>query len=404
VKKVISKPAARLTLLILLILVVWGMFALSIHTILQNNTLGADFATFWIGSRAALLEGKTPYSQAVTDISQETIYHRPAKADEDQLAFAYPLPSVFLLLPVVWMPLDWAQAFWMSLNILSLLSFLFYIFPKTGSFIRFGLFLFYPVFFGIVLGNFAILVSAFILVFLQEIFLKPTPSARKQIWAGILLSFCIIKPQFAWGYLLLAVLISFRFHLKPFLSSFILSSLVLTGASLILQPSWPFEWVKRVTEYATYVKGQPILLTYLHYFAPPDWVYPLGAIILACVIGLSVWAAVQWWHNKYDPLLLVALAGGVTYLVHPHGISYEQITFLLPVLLWAANSKKDHQSVLIIWGAAILLSWILFFVTALKWNAVAVNDYPYLFYLAWLGWIFWQMQAHPPLQPTKPLI
>ena len=402
-KKAFTNPPAKITCLILLFLIIWGIFAVSIHTILQDNTLGADFATFWIGSRAILLEGHTPYSAAVTEISQQTIYHRPARPDEDQLAFAYPLPSVFFLLPVAWMPLDWAQAFWMSLNILCLLSILFYLFPKASAVVRYGLFLFYPVFFGIVLGNFAILVSAFILFFLQEIFLKSNISNQKQAWAGILLSLCIIKPQFAWAYLLLALLVGLRFRLKAFLAGFILSSVTLVAASLILLPTWPVEWVRRVTEYAAYVKGQPILLTYLQYIFPPDWVYPLAGIILAGVAAAGVWAVARWWQNKFSPLLLAALAGGITYLVHPHGISYEQITFILPILLWAAGSKKRRGTQWAVWITAILLSWVLFFITAFKWVPPAVNEFPFIFYLAWLIWVFWQIQAEgrgPDPQPA----
>ena len=390
-----SKPVIRIVLALLLALLVWGIFAVSIHTILQENTLGADFATFWIGSQTALLQGKTPYSQEVTLQSQKTIYHRPAKPDEDQLAFAYPFPGVFLIIPVVWMSLDWAQAFWMSLNILVLLSILFFIFPKSPGIIRFGLMLFYPVFFGIILGNFAILVGAFILVFLQEIFFKSNPAKQKQIWIGMLISLCIIKPQFTWLYLLLAVIVALKSRLWAFLGSFFVSSLLLVITSLLILPSWPMEWFNRVSEYTAYVKGQPILLTYLQAFLPEAFVYPLAGLILFVLCLLSLWLGLKWWRNQFSPLLITAMAGGLTYLVHPHGISYEQITFLLPLLLWAVHAYKyQKRSTLIIWLISILLSWILFFLSFFKVILPAVNEYPFIFYLVWLLWLFWEKWAN----------
>jgi hypothetical protein len=381
---------SKIILGILVFCLIWAAFAFAIHTALQNNTLGADFATFWIGSRTVLLEGKTPYSPEVTALSQQIIYQRPALPEEDQLAFAYPLPSVYLLFPVVWMSLDWAQAFWMGLNILALLTALFFLFPGTPGPLRFSFFLFYPIFFGLVLGNFAILVSVFILIFLQLIFnAKNRPAPPYQILSAILLAICIIKPQFAWAYLLLAVLISIRSHLWPFLTAFCATALVLILSSLFIVPTWPFQWLKRVTEYTRYVKGQPTLAIYLRHLFPESWITPLAAIVILIVGGISLWLIFKWWKNQLSALLLLTWGGFVTYLVHPHGISYEQITFILPFLLWAASYRKVNKMVVLTWIAAIVLSWALFFITFFKLIPVAVNEFPFLFYIVWMIWLFY---------------
>ncbi|MCE1253421.1 MAG: glycosyltransferase 87 family protein [Anaerolineae bacterium] len=368
---------------------VWTLFAFAIHAALTNNTLGADFATFWVGSRAALLEGQSPYSAEVTALSQQIIYQRPASPAEDQLAFAYPLPAVFLLLPVVWMSLDWAQAFWLALNILLLLSALFFLFPKTPGYIRFSYFLFYPVFFGLVLGNFAILISILILVFLQSLFLNPSKATLKaQIIAGVCLSFCIIKPQFAWAYLGLAVLLVLRNRLWPFFSTLVCTSAVLLGAAFLLVPDWPLQWVTRVNEYAAYVKGQPALSILLTHVLPQSLIPGAALLISLAVISISIFLIVCWWKGRLNALLLIAWAGFITYLIHPHGISYEQITFILPFLLWVFNKPAFKKTPAYLWFAAILLSWILFFLTFFKISLIAVNEFPFLFYITWMMVIF----------------
>jgi hypothetical protein len=79
------------------------LLAVAIHMITANNTLGSDFATFWIGSKSAVYEGLSPYSQEVIRFSQLFIYHRLAYPTEDQVAFAYPLQAVFIIAPFSWM-------------------------------------------------------------------------------------------------------------------------------------------------------------------------------------------------------------------------------------------------------------------------------------------------------------
>ncbi len=381
----------KLLLRLLVFALMWALFAFAIHTALLDNTLGADFATFWIGSRAALLEGETPYSAEVTTISQQFIYHRPALPEEDQLAFAYPLPAVFLLLPVAWMNLDWAQAFWLALNILALLSTLFILFPKTAGYLRFTYFLFYPVVFGLILGNFAILISVFILIFLQGLLLnKNRPAIWMQVIAGICLAFCIIKPQFAWAYLLLAGLMGLRQKLCPFLTALASSAIILFVGSLILVHDWPLQWFKRVSEYATYVKGQPALTILLGHVSPQNLLSPLAMGITLLVVVLSFWMLYRWWQGHLAGLSLVVWVGFVTYLFHPHGISYEQITFILPFTLWVLNTQGNKISGKLLWFFAIALSWLLFFLTFWQISPIAVNEFPFLFYIVWMLYFFFK--------------
>ena len=125
----------------LLYLISIFLLAVAIHFITANNTLGSDFATFWIGSKSAVYEGKSPYSQEVIRFSQLFIYHRLAFPTEDQVAFSYPLQAVLVIAPFSWMDIAWAQAFWMSFTIITLLTAL-YIFVSLGKRV-YSLFIFF---------------------------------------------------------------------------------------------------------------------------------------------------------------------------------------------------------------------------------------------------------------------
>lgn len=61
---------------------------------------GNDFYSRWRGTRALLLEGKDPYSEEVTLEIQKGMFGRPARGDEDRVAFAYPLYVSLFILPL----------------------------------------------------------------------------------------------------------------------------------------------------------------------------------------------------------------------------------------------------------------------------------------------------------------
>lgn len=369
----------------LLYLISIFLLAVAIHFITANNTLGSDFATFWIGSKSAVYEGKSPYSQEVIRFSQLFIYHRLAFPTEDQVAFSYPLQAVLVIAPFSWMDIAWAQAFWMSFTIITLLTALYIFVPWAKGYIRYSFFLFYPVIFGIILGNFSILFTSCIILFLYLIYLKKSPNQSTQVICALLLSIIIIKPQFAWGFFLLGFLVSLRNRYWTFLGTLIISTTSQFILTILWRPTWPAEWIEIVKFYVIYNHVQPTLFIHLERYLSTSMVFPIAAIIFLFGLLILAWIILAWWNKRISPALLPAWIGFLTYLIHPHGLSYEQLTFFIPFLLWAVLQPASLR-LTIAWFASILLSWVFYFLTFFKVIPVAVNEYPFLFYILWLAW------------------
>ena len=361
------------------------ILAIAVHLITTANTLGIDFATFWLAAKSALFQGKSPYSQEVTNEAQLFIYHRLANPGEDQVAFAYPFQAVFLIAPFAWMDFTWAQAFWMSLMIVALLAALLLFNSQCSPLFKLSFFFFYPVIFGVVLGNFAIFFTAVILFFFSQIYLSRSPSPVTQIICAALLSFSAVKPQFSWAYLLLAGLIAIKFHYRLFLIVLLSFSTLQYIVAFFWRPSWFVEWLQALKAYSTYNKSDPTLLLYLQKFLPPNWVFPLAGILLTIFLFFLIYLVILWWKNKSPITLLPAWLGFLTYLIHPHGISYEQLTFLIPFFLWIVAGPSS-KTIKFIWFSSIFLSWGLYLLSSNNLIPDAANQYPFLFYSLWLAW------------------
>ena len=121
--------------LIGLVLLIAAVLVVSVHAILVNLPVGADFYTFWLASRATFIDGINPYSSTVTLQSQLGIYGREAFAWEDQVAFAYPR-----LQPLHPSPspthYPWAESVWL-MSISFLVSTIYLAFPKSPKWLPF---------------------------------------------------------------------------------------------------------------------------------------------------------------------------------------------------------------------------------------------------------------------------
>lgn len=351
-----------------------------IHTITRNNALGADFYTFWVAGRAAL-QGQNPYSAEVTLQSQLGILGRPAQPGEDQLAFAYPPYSLLTLLPILWLPFDWAQAAWLSCLLLALLTIWRISFRSAPAWLPVSLIFFYPVTFGLLLGNFSIVLSLIFLTF-YRFCIEKTPSPRTQVLYGILLAWTTIKPQFSWAFLLFALLVIFRRRLWPLLSGLFGGGLLWAGLGWLLAPNWPALWLQRLSEYAIYVQSRPVI-TLAFAFLPSSAQTGLLILSAALCLLISLWLGRAFFLNQRPAFHLFAWAGLVTFLFHLHGMAYEQVVFLLPFAIWAANTTRTRPRRMW-WGLLWLGGWVAF---ALGLSYAPADVWPIFLYLAWLIWL-----------------
>jgi hypothetical protein len=382
--------AKTILVVMLLFLVALALLSFGIHQVTQNNTLGSDFYTFWVAGRALFLDHTSPYSPDVTLASQLGTYHRPALAQEDQLAFAYPLYSLLAVFPLVWLQYPWAQSIWMALEILALISAVFLSFPKQ-PWLPFILLVFYPVFFGLVLGNFNILISS-ILILVYTLLLKNNSSRLLQILAGVCLAWCTIKPQFIWLHLFFLILLALRNRQYIFIASFLGGMILFGSISLILLPNWPFAWLQRVSEYTQYTSSSPVLFNFINIIFPSPGNQILYFIFSAVFLIFTGWIFRQWWlytwkdHSSqtlYFDSLICAWLGLVIYLLHPHGFPYEQMTFLIGFCIYLGGNFSAHRRLnIILFVLNLLVSWLAFFVGK-QYTVIRVHELPVLLFLFW---------------------
>ena len=189
------------TSIVMAVLLLGLLFALDVYTTYRVFTLphpGAnDFYSRWKGAQVYWAEGIDPYSDQATLAIQEGIYGRPAGPDDDPGLFAYPFYTVFLLVPLAWLPYAWVEAIWLVILEFALIGgVLLYI-----SLIRWRLpvwllaltalwaVIFYHSARTILLGQFAGLVLLWMVATLW------TLEGRYDVAAGVLLALTTIKPQ-----------------------------------------------------------------------------------------------------------------------------------------------------------------------------------------------------------------
>jgi hypothetical protein len=98
----------------------------------------------------------------------------------------------------------------------------------------------------------------------------------------------------------------------------------------------------------------------------------------------------KWWLGSFSSVKILAFIGFLTYFIHPRTVSYEQITFLVPFLIWIFSNPPLPSTItkLFFWFSAILISWAGFFASKAGWAALFPLEWIFLFYLIWMGYIF----------------
>jgi hypothetical protein len=370
-----------------LFIILWGVFAFGIRTATQGNILGSDFFIFWNAGRAAIFERQNPYSDALSLQAQISVFKRPAAAGEDQLGFAYPPYALLAILPLLFLSFDWASAIWISLLTLLLVA--------AGAWALRGkqwviptFLLFYPTFFGVILGNFAVGLSAGLLLMFGMILRGQRWSRGMQISLGLLAGWMTIKPQFLWLFLFFIALYALREKLWWFLVCFSASVVGCVVVSFALVPNWLPFWLERLTKYTVYNQTLPVTEYLLGQVMPVQAANIASLILLIVLIGATMWMLWRWWRGKLAVIPLWAWLGLVVFLAHPHGASYEHLAFLLPLVVWAAG-QADWRSLPLnlFWWGSLAVSWAAFFISKAAGAPASAAEWPILFHLVWVGWM-----------------
>jgi hypothetical protein len=230
--------------------VTWGNYRFA-----QENPGGNDFLVHWVGTRALVFEGASPYSDEVAERIQTLAYGRPARAGEHELRVAYPLYSSFLFLPfAVIAEYNLARAIWMTALQVGLVLLAIYSLQLTGwrpGFWVLPLYFLFALFWyhglrPVINGNIVVWVA----VLLAGAFLSLRTG--KDELAGILLALSTIKPQVV-AIPILFILVWTVSHRRWRTLAWMAITIVLLSASMALfLPGWPLQNLREVLLYPEY--------------------------------------------------------------------------------------------------------------------------------------------------------
>ena len=342
-----------------------GMVVATYYLFVVHAPGANDFYPRWKGAQLFWQEGIDPYSTEATEAIQRGIYGRLAEPTEDQVLFVYPFYTVFLLLPLAWLPYLWVQAIWLVTLMFALVAgtilCLRFIRWQPSLWLLTMIILWSVVLYNgtrtIILGQFAGLIFLWLigsLVALQR---------RNDVTAAVLLSLTTIKPQMS--FLIIPALLIWGVGQRRwrFLWGFVLSMGVLTGISFLLAPGWLFDFIAQVAAYPGYtVEGSPIYIVTRIYWPQ------LGRITeVLLFVSLVVWLLVHWWKlprlqigsSEFLYVLCVTLI--VTNLIVSRTATTNYVVLYLPIL-WGLKLVATSWK----WGEFVAVG-VLFLSTVGMW-------------------------------------
>lgn len=365
------------------------LLAAGIRLALGENILGADYYIYYMAGRSALFDHLSPYDPGITLQTQIGILGHPAPPGADQLAFVYPAFALLPLFPFFLVDFDWSQSLWMATNILLMVGVILTATtrPKLSGL---SYLLFYPVAFSLILGNLNGPISVIVLFAATRVFLSSAPSRALQIAAGVLLSWAMIKPQFIWFFALFFLLAAIQRRLYAFLLAFAGSLALLVAFSWLLWPGWIAEWLTAAQKYSGYVKANLTVAATLEQVlsAPLTWTIVVILLIVCLGITALLFRRALTRFDSMAALQTLAWVGFVTYLFHPNGTSYEQLTLFVPFLSWYLLDDLNpifHKT--LFWIAGMVLSWGTLALTLAGIYPRAVYDLPLIFFTGWILYI-----------------
>ena len=316
-----------------------------------------DFYVPWRASQALVREGLNPYSPEVTRQIQIGMFGRERAPGEHSFAFAYPLYTALLLAPLIWLPYDAAQAVWYALLLpLLLVTGMvalrnLHISPSRPALLGIAVWMifFYPAARSLILGQLALVVCASVVLAWWCV------RQSMDTLAGVLLALTTIKPQMVFLILPVALWWAWQQRRRRLLVGFGLTFGALVVGSLLMQPSWPLDFIETARAYSGYFDSQS----------------PLQILVGndALALGLSLVAVMAWlvtvaytsargWHG----LMRLFMWGIViTQLVAVHTATTNQIMLMLPIFYVLRSSPALKWWAAL--GAFLVVPWGVFLLT-----------------------------------------
>ena len=367
-------PAAwQLASILSLVVLVPALEVITTHQVLTAPHPGAnDFYSRWRAAQLYWQAGVDPYCEQATAAIQQGIYGRPAQPGEDPGPFVYPFYTVFLLLPLAWLPYSWAEAVWLVILEACLLGGV-WLYLAT---LRWRLpawlvacvgvwaVLFYHGARTILLGQFAGLV--FVLMVGSLYLLR----RDRAIAAGVALALTTIKPQMSVLFVLAMVVWGIGQRRWRLLAGLVGALAVLGGASFALLPGWLHEFVSQVADYPRYTSTCSPVWMITHIYLPQlGTPFEVGLSTLLLLYILIEWRQLPGARAGSERFhWLIGLTLIVTNLVMVRTATTNYVALYLPLLygLKVVADRRPRRARW--WVAGVLLvslvaGWALFLST-----------------------------------------
>jgi hypothetical protein len=339
-----------------------ALLVLLISLFLMSNTAGIYFALtsrrslqvwdlqpLWQAGRW-IVEGRgSPYGDEMTRLLQIQSYGRLVGEGEDPHTFAYPLYALLLVLPLIFLPLPWAQAAWFTMLEFGVVVGVFGAIKLTGwrmsgwwvlLTVLWG-FLLYPLAWALVLGQISILIFALFIATMLAL------QCGQEGWAGICMALTTAKPQMS--FLLVPALLLWALARRRyrFLLSFAGTMGALLLISFLLLPGW---LVGVLQAGISYFEAQPfpapVMLLGETIAGDQGWAVALPLVVL--LLARLTWA---WWRERASspaPLWPIGLTLVITTLIAPRTSVVNQAPLLLPLCLLLADlARRGRQGQLV---------------------------------------------------------
>ncbi|HEX7975435.1 MAG TPA: glycosyltransferase family 87 protein [Anaerolineales bacterium] len=403
------RSTANLILVILLALAVLAGLTWANLRFVTQSPGGNDFLVHWVGTRAFLLEGLSPYSDQVATRIQTLAYGRPAQAGEHELRVAYPLYSTLLFAPFALISdFNLARAFWMTamevgLVLLAVTSLRLTGWqPKTWMLVFYLLFalLWYHSIRPLVNGNAVIVVA----LFFSAAFLS-IRSGRDEL-AGILLALSTIKPQLALLLVLFVLLWAISAGRWRLVVALVGTSLFLVFGAMLFLPDWPLQNLREVLRYPAYNPPGSPQAAFLAWW--PGVGKQLGWILTALLSGILIaeWVAARGKDYRWfvwTACLTLVISQWIGIQTDPGNfiILFPALALVFGMLeeRWSAGMRGLVLFSMVLLGVGL---WALFLATVghgtqPQQNPIMFFPLP-LFLLLGLYWVrWWAVQSKRPL-------
>jgi hypothetical protein len=396
-------------ILILLGLVVAVTYANYRYT--QQNPGGNDFLVHWVGTRALLVDGVSPYSDEVANRIQTLAYGRPAQPGEHELRVAYPLYSEIIFAPfAIISDFNLARAVWMTALEIALVFLAFICLRLTGW--QPGLW-FLPFYFifsifwynglrALINGNAVILVALLIAGALLAI------QAGRDELAGILLAFATIKPQVIIVFILFVCWWAFSVQREKIIIWMIASLVLLSLIAILFVPDWPLQNIREILRYPGYNPPGTPGAALATWFPAAGQKFGWGLTILLCLLLAGEWIAARgkdfhWF--LWTVCLTLTASPWIGIQTDPGNFVVLFIPLVLVSAVWEQRWGKRGWPFVII---GLLTVWIGLWVLFLKTVTITAGQplqspimfFPLPFFaLIGLYWVRWWA-----IQPPKLLI